>query len=131
MADVKPWAVKSTDDIFGILAIVDGVGTLANILKIKGSTRTPIAKGTAQALDEYGDISAKSVYGAASTMYEATSDLKSRAELCRSHFCFWAQRQRVERISQACQSKRLTVDGLPCQLLATWARYSKLLLLVS
>jgi len=76
MADVKPWAVKSTDDIFGILAIVDGGGTLATILKIKGSTRTPIAKGTAQALDEYGDISAKSVFGAATTMYEATSEFE-------------------------------------------------------
>jgi hypothetical protein len=76
MADVKPWAVKSTDDIFGILAIVDGGGTLADILKIKGSTKTPIAKGTAQALDEYGDISAKSVYGAATTMFEATSEFE-------------------------------------------------------
>jgi hypothetical protein len=76
MADVKPWAVKSTDDIFGILAIVDGGGTLADILKIKGSTRTPIAKGTSIASDEYGDVCAKSIYGAAITQFEATSEFE-------------------------------------------------------
>jgi hypothetical protein len=77
MATVVPWATKSTDDIFGILAIVNGLGTLADVLKIKGSTRTPIAKATAQALDEYGDIAAKSVpYGAATTMFEATSEFE-------------------------------------------------------
>jgi len=76
MADVKPWAVKSTDDIFGILAIVDGGGTLATILKIKGSTRTPIAKATSIASDEYGDVVSKQVYGNATTMYEATSEFE-------------------------------------------------------
>lgn len=77
MATVVPWATKSTDDIFGILAIVDGAGTLADILKIKGTTRIPIAKATAQALDEYGDIAAKSVpFGAAVTMFDATSEFE-------------------------------------------------------
>lgn len=78
MADVLPWAVKSTDDIFKILAITKtGGGTLADVLKIKGATRTPIAKATAQALDEYGDIAAKSVpYGAATTMFDATEELE-------------------------------------------------------
>jgi hypothetical protein len=75
MADVIPWAVKNTDDIAGILAIVDGAGTLADCLEIIGSTRTPIAKSTAQALDEYGDIAAKSApFGAAITMFDFTSE---------------------------------------------------------
>jgi hypothetical protein len=78
MADVLPWAVKSTDDIFKILAIVKtGGGTLADVLKIKGATRTPIAKAFAIASDEYGDVCAKSVpYGAETTMYDATEELE-------------------------------------------------------
>jgi hypothetical protein len=77
MADVKPWAVKSTDDIAGILALTKtGGGTLADCLKIKGATRTPIAKGTSLALDSYGDVAAKSVYGAAITQFEFTEELE-------------------------------------------------------
>jgi hypothetical protein len=77
MADVKPWAVKSTDDIAGVLILVKtGGGTLADVLKIKGATRTPIAKGTSIASDEYGDVAAKSTFGAATTMYEFTEELE-------------------------------------------------------
>lgn len=77
MADVKPWGVKSTDDIFGILALAKtGGGTLSTVLKIKPTTRTPIAKGPSVANDEYGDIAAKSVFGAATTMFDATSEFE-------------------------------------------------------
>lgn len=82
MADVKPWAVKSTDDIFGILALAKtGGGTLSSVLKIKGSTRTPIAKGVSQALDEYGDIVKKTAYGASTSMFDATSEFEVIADL--------------------------------------------------
>jgi len=76
MADVTPFAVKSTDDIFGILALTLGAGTMADVLKIKPTSRTPIAKASAMAKDEYGDVAAKSVYGAPTTMFEATSEFE-------------------------------------------------------
>ncbi len=74
MADVTPYAVKTTDDIFGVLAIVIGGGSAGDVLKIKGATRTPIAKASADVKDDYGDILAKSVYGASATMFEATCE---------------------------------------------------------
>ena len=79
MADVKPQAVKSTDDLFGILAIVIGAGTAADVLTINGVTRTPIAKSVATVSDEYGDLKAKTVYGAAVTMFEATAEYKLKS----------------------------------------------------
>lgn len=79
MPDVKPFAVKSTDDIFGILAIVIGGGTAGDVLTIKGATRTPIAKSVATVSDQYGDLLAKSVYGASTTMYEATAEYQLKS----------------------------------------------------
>jgi len=77
MADVVPWAVKATDDIFGILALAKtGGGTLADVLKIKPTSRTPIAKSASLAKDCEGDNVAKTVYGASTTMYEASSEFQ-------------------------------------------------------
>lgn len=76
MADVTPWGVKSTDDIFGLLALVVGGGTLADVAKITGASRTPIAKSESLGNDDYSDIVAKTVYGAPTTMFEATQELE-------------------------------------------------------
>lgn len=60
-------------DHFGILALTHGAGTLADILKLVESNKTPIPKDRADAKDEYGDIVASTYYGnAAGTIYEAT-----------------------------------------------------------
>jgi hypothetical protein len=50
-------------DHFGILAIVDGAGTLADVLEIVNSTSTTDAQSRANAQNENGDIVASSYYG--------------------------------------------------------------------
>jgi hypothetical protein len=59
-------------DHFGILAIVDGAGTLADKLKLVDSTNTPVADSRADANDENNDIAASTFYGAGS-LSEASS----------------------------------------------------------
>jgi hypothetical protein len=60
-------------DHFGILAIVDGAGTLADKLELKSSPKTAIAKSRSDAPDENNDIAAATWYGAPGTMFEASS----------------------------------------------------------
>lgn len=79
MPDVKPYAVKSTDDIFGVLAIVIGGGTAGDVLTIKGATKTPISRSVAVVTDNYGDVKADSLYGASTGMAEATVDYQLKS----------------------------------------------------
>jgi hypothetical protein len=51
-------------DHFGILAIVDGAGTLADHLELVASSNVPAADSRANANDENNDIAASSFYGA-------------------------------------------------------------------
>jgi hypothetical protein len=61
-------------DHFGILAIVSGGGTLADVLELVDSSKTPVAKSRADALDEYGDIAASTWFGNPDDdFYEASS----------------------------------------------------------
>jgi hypothetical protein len=60
-------------DHFGILAIANGEGTLATVLKLKVSPKTPIAHSRSEAEDENGDVAAAKWYGAPNTMFEASS----------------------------------------------------------
>lgn len=63
-------------DYFGILALSDGVsGTLATILELTESSRTPATESRANAEDENGDICASSYYGAGD-LSEASSTFK-------------------------------------------------------
>lgn len=50
-------------DHFGILAIVDGGGTLGDKLELTASSKTPEAMSRADAPDENGDIAASTWYG--------------------------------------------------------------------
>ena len=59
-------------DHFGILAIVDGAGTLADVLDLVDSSKTPASDSRADAQDENGDIAASTFYGAGS-LFEASS----------------------------------------------------------
>ena len=60
-------------DHFGILNIAAGEGTLGNVLELVSSTKTIVPKAMAYAQDENGDNTAGTVYGAPTTMYEASS----------------------------------------------------------
>jgi hypothetical protein len=61
-------------DHFGILAIVDGVGTLADVLEITGSSKTPDANSMAQAVNENGDPEVATWYGnTAGELFAASS----------------------------------------------------------
>lgn len=61
-------------DHFGILATVLGEGTLADVLELVSSSKTPIAEQKAEALDENGDSAAAVWYGNdAGTHYEASN----------------------------------------------------------
>jgi len=60
-------------DHFGILAIVDGEGTLGDILELKESSKTPVAKSRSVATDENGDIAAATWFGPDGTLYDASS----------------------------------------------------------
>jgi hypothetical protein len=61
-------------DHFGILAIVDGAGTLGDILELIASPKTPDPMSRADAPDENGDIAASTWYGnTAGALYEASS----------------------------------------------------------
>ena len=53
-------------DHFGILAIVDGAGTLGDHLKLVASSKVPMADSRANAMDENNDIAASAYYGAGS-----------------------------------------------------------------
>lgn len=81
MADVKPWGVKTTDDVLGVLAIAIGGGTAGDALTIKGVTLTPIAKGVSTVRDEENNIKAKTTYGATTSMFEVTADFEVKASL--------------------------------------------------
>jgi hypothetical protein len=50
-------------DHFGILAIVNGGGTLADVLTLTASSKTPDAQGRADALDENNDPAASTWFG--------------------------------------------------------------------
>ena len=77
MAAVKPWAVKSTDDIFGILALAKtGGGTLSAVLEIVGTTITQPSLSEAMAKTACGDIAAKTFYGPETTMVEVSSSFR-------------------------------------------------------
>jgi len=77
MAAVKPWAVKSTDDILTILTLAKtGGGTLSSVLEIVGTTITQPSKSEAQAKTACGDIAAKTFYGPATTMVEVSSSFR-------------------------------------------------------
>ena len=67
-------------DHFGILAIVNGAGTLADCLTLVGSSKTPIALSRADAQDENGDITASSWFGAPATMFEASSTFAVKSD---------------------------------------------------
>jgi hypothetical protein len=60
-------------DHFGILATAHGMGTLATVLKLKESQKTPLAHARSEAADENGDVAAATWYGAPDTMFEASS----------------------------------------------------------
>lgn len=61
-------------DHFGILAIVDGDGTLGDILKLQDSENGPIPEDRADATDESGDIVASTYFGNdGGTIKDATS----------------------------------------------------------
>lgn len=61
-------------DHFGILALVDGAGTLGDILELTASSKTVDPMSRADAEDENGDIAASKWYGnTAGTLYEASS----------------------------------------------------------
>jgi hypothetical protein len=69
-----PYApVGALTDHFGILAIVNGAGTLDDIMELVGSTKNNIAKSPATAADAKGDNAATTWFGAPTTMYEASS----------------------------------------------------------
>lgn len=60
-------------DHFGILAISDGAtGTLADVLTLVDSSKTPVAESRADANDENNDIAASTFYGAGA-LFEASS----------------------------------------------------------
>jgi len=62
-------------DHFGILAIVDGLGTLADKLELISSTNPPVPQSNTDALDINGDIAATAYYGNSSGTYsEATCE---------------------------------------------------------
>lgn len=74
---VKPWGVKDTDDIFGILALTKtGGGTLADVLKIKVANRDTLALSVSTTPDEFGDVADKNLYGAPNTMFDVTQDFE-------------------------------------------------------
>jgi hypothetical protein len=60
-------------DHFSILTTVLGEGTLADVLELVSSTKTIVPKAMAYAQDENGDNADGTVYGAPTTMYEASS----------------------------------------------------------
>ena len=61
-------------DHFGILAIASGGGTLADVLEITGSSKTPDPMSRAEATDANGDPAAATWYGnTAGTLYDASS----------------------------------------------------------
>ena len=59
-------------DHFGILAIVRDGGTLADVLTLVDSSKTPVAESRADAMDENNDIAASTFYGAGD-LFEASS----------------------------------------------------------
>lgn len=67
-------AFGAQTDHFGILAIANGGGTLADDLELVNSTKTPVAKQKAEALDENGDSAEATWYGnGTGAFYEASS----------------------------------------------------------
>jgi hypothetical protein len=61
-------------DHFGILAITSGEGTLADVLEITGSSKTPDAQSRAEATDANGDPAAATWYGnTAGELYDASN----------------------------------------------------------
>lgn len=61
-------------DHFGILAITSGQGTLADVLELTASSKTPDPMSRADAQDENGDIAESTWHGnAAGTFYDASS----------------------------------------------------------
>lgn len=61
-------------DHFSILSIVDGSGTLGDILELIASPKTPDPMSRADALDENGDTAASTWYGnTAKALFEASS----------------------------------------------------------
>ena len=61
-------------DHFGILAITSGGGTLADVLEITGSSKTPDAMSRAEATDENGDPAAATWYGnTAGELFDASN----------------------------------------------------------
>jgi hypothetical protein len=60
-------------DHFGILSIVDGEGTLADILELRDAPKTGIAHSRSDATDENGDIADATWFGAPGTMFEAST----------------------------------------------------------
>jgi hypothetical protein len=61
------------DDHFGILAIVNGGDTIADCLTLISAPKNNIAKSSVYAQDENGDNAALTVYGAPTTMFEASN----------------------------------------------------------
>ena len=84
-------------DHFGILAIVDGEGTLATVLELVDSSATPDAQSRADAQDENGDIADAHWHGNTvgnSSRRQARSPVKGAGTLNTALLACWRNRRR-------------------------------------